>query len=47
MFRVYHGQTFTDYDILHSDLEVEIVGADSAFYDGKVLDHSPETLGLK
>ncbi len=46
-FRVYHDQGFTDYDILHSDLEIEIVDPDSAFYDGQILDHSPETLGLK
>lgn len=50
MFRVYHDldrQGFTDYDIRHSDLEIEIVDPDSAFYDGVRLDHSPETLGIK
>lgn len=46
-FRVYHDDTFTDYDIRHSDLEIEITDADAAFYDDRTLDHSPETLGLK
>ena len=46
-FRVYHGpHDFTDYDIRHSDLEIEIVDPDSAFYNGHILDHSPETLGI-
>ena len=45
-FRVYHDQGFVDYDIRHSDLEIEIVDPDSAFYDGHTLDHSPETLGI-
>ena len=45
-FRVYHDKGFIDYDILHSDLEIEIVDADAAFYDDRTLDHSPETLGL-
>lgn len=47
MFRVYHDQTFTDYDIRHADLEIEIVDPDSAFYDGRILDYSPETLGIQ
>lgn len=49
-FRVYHDlnpQGFTDYDILHSELEIEILDDDSAFYDDRKLDHSPETLGIK
>lgn len=46
MFRVYHDDEFTDYEISHCDLEVEIVDEDSAFYDGRVLDHAPDTLGL-
>ena len=46
-FRVYHDQGFTDYDIRHADLEIEIVDPDSAFYDGNILDYSPETLGLE
>jgi hypothetical protein len=37
VFRVYHEEhSFTDYDILHYDLEVEIIGDDSAvFSDGE------------
>ena len=37
VFRVYHeDHSFTDYDILHYDLEVEIIGDDSAvFSDGE------------
>ena len=37
VFRVYHEEhSFTDYDILHYDLEVEIIGNDSAvFSDGE------------
>ena len=37
VFRVYHeDHSFTDYDILHYDLEVEIIGDDSAvFNDGE------------
>ena len=46
MFRVYHDDEYTDYDIRHCDLEVEIVDEDSAFYDGRILDHAPDTLGL-
>jgi hypothetical protein len=46
MFRVYHDDEFTDYDIRHYDLEIEILDEDSAFYDGRVLDHAPDTLGL-
>ena len=46
-FRIYHAaHEFTDYDIRHSDLEIEIVDPDSAFYDDRTLDHSPETLGI-
>jgi len=55
-FRVYDktktrpegGWEFTDYDITHSDLEIEIIG-ESAFYsmgERNLLDHSPQTLGL-
>ena len=51
VFRVYHeDHSFTDYDIHHYDLEVEIIGDDSAvFSDGERhwIDHSPQTLGLK
>jgi hypothetical protein len=49
MFRVYHDlnpEGFTDYALLHSDLEIEILDEDSAFYDSACLDHAPETLGL-
>lgn len=47
VFRVYkEDHTFTDYDLLHSDLEVTINGDDATFYefeDGKnILDHSYE-----
>jgi hypothetical protein len=37
VFRVYHEEhSFTDYDIHHYDLEVEIIGNDSAvFSDGE------------
>ena len=49
-FRVYNAdKTFTDYDLLHSDLEVTIIDPDAAFYEtknGPTLDHSPATLGL-
>ena len=50
-FRVYHeDKSFTDYDILHSDLCVKIDDKDAYFYHDKhgrnILDHSPETLGL-
>jgi hypothetical protein len=37
VFRVYHeDHSFTDYDIRHYDLEIEIIGDDSAvFSDGE------------
>ena len=52
MFRVYDTQhDFIDYEIYHSDLGIKIEDPDACFYetaDGRmVLDHSPETLGLK
>ena len=51
MFRVYDlDNNFVDYDLAHSDLGVIIKDADAYFYrDGtrNVLDHSPETLGIK
>lgn len=50
-FRVYNAdKTFTDYDLIHSDLEVTIIDRDATFYqtsNGPTLDHSPATLGLK
>jgi hypothetical protein len=48
-FRVYNrDNTFTDYDLLHSDLCVTIKDKDAFFYrdaNGSSLDHSPATLG--
>jgi hypothetical protein len=50
-FRVYGvDHSFRDYELLHSDLEVEIVDEEATFYDdeegcGVRLDHSPRTLG--
>ena len=45
MFRVYFANhEFIDYDILHYDMEVEIIDDDATFYDGKdihVIDHAP------
>lgn len=47
VFRVYNqDKTFVDYDIAHSDMMIEIVDADAWFYNEKVIDHSPLTLGL-
>jgi hypothetical protein len=51
-FRVYHkNKDFTDYELLHDDLEVVITpDAFAAFYklkDRMILDHSPQVLGLK
>ena len=51
-FRVYSSsEEFTDYDIRHDDLEVTISpDALASFYrigDGRLLDHSPEVLGLE
>jgi hypothetical protein len=46
-FRVYdkgHIHKFTDYDILHYDMEVEILDDDATFYEydmGAVIDHAP------
>jgi hypothetical protein len=51
MFRVYDkDHNFVDYDLAHSDLCVTINDSDAFLYqDGgrNVLDHSPETLGIK
>ena len=52
MFRVYEDcGKFKDYDLMHCDLTVKIVDTDAAFYENNdgslVLDHSPETLGIK
>ena len=50
VFRVYkEDHTFTDYDILHCDLELTIMDDDATFYefeDGRnILDHSYEIAG--
>ena len=51
MFRVYRkDKSFEDYELLHNDLSITITDADSALYDygkKKILDHSPETLGIE
>lgn len=50
-FRVYkENGDFVDYDIAHSDLHIKIVDSDAYFYSSdtnEVLDHSPQTLGIK
>ena len=47
MFRVYDKEyNFIDYDILHYDLEVEILDTDASLYSseyGDYLDHAPIT----
>jgi hypothetical protein len=49
VFRVVNDDdSYTDYDILHSDLIVTIDDPDAYFYTNEhrsVLDHSPETYG--
>ena len=45
-----NNDEFVEYDLRHSDLEVTIHDSDAAFYkigDRHILDHTPETLGLK
>jgi hypothetical protein len=50
-FRVYGADhSFRDYELLHSDLEIEIVDEEATFYEADEsldarLDHSPRTLG--
>ncbi|HUP62747.1 MAG TPA: hypothetical protein VNA69_20265 [Thermoanaerobaculia bacterium] len=50
-FRVYGADhSFRDYELIHSDLEIEIVDEEATFYDAEEghearLDHSPRTLG--
>jgi uncharacterized protein (DUF433 family) len=52
-FRVYGGDhSFCDYELLHSDLEVEIVDDEATFYEAEEghearLDHSPRTLDTR
>jgi hypothetical protein len=45
VFRIYgEGHSFVDYDILHYDLEVEILENDAYFYSsefGNYLDYAP------
>lgn len=45
VFRVYDkDHNFIDYDILHYDMEVEILDDDATFYEydiGAVIDHAP------
>lgn len=41
--------TYNDYDLLHCDLEVQVIDQDAYFYETEdldYLDHSPETLGI-
>jgi hypothetical protein len=46
-FRVYSSPgEFVDYAIAHNDLCIQIQDDDAYFYD-ELLDHSPQTLGLK
>jgi len=51
VFRVYGADhSFRDYELFHSDLEVEIVDEEATFYEAEEgeqgrLDHSPRTLG--
>ena len=50
-FRVYGADhSFRDYELLHSDLEIEIVDEEATLYEQEDglearLDHSPRTLG--
>ena len=51
VFRVYgKDHEFIDYDILHYDMEVEILDDDATFYEydgGAVIDHAPLYKGLE
>ena len=44
-------ESFIDYDLNHSDLQVEITDSDAVLYHfengNNVIDHSPKTLGIK
>jgi hypothetical protein len=45
-FRVYNPDgSFTDYDLKHMDLEVEIVSEDAVFTENGRLDYHPKVLG--
>lgn len=51
-FRVYHSDhSFEDFELLHDDLPITIApNSFASFYrdrDHKILDHSPEVLGLE
>lgn len=51
-FRVTHDTGFTDYKLIHSDMQITINDADAVLWeneqeDWRVLDHSPATLGIK
>ena len=48
MFRVYDSKDktkFTDYEIFHNDVEVQIIDLDAFLYDSSVIDYSTTTLG--
>jgi len=49
-FRTYdENGAITDYALLHSDLEIQILDSDAYIYErkgGYCIDHSPQTLGL-
>ena len=52
VFRIYKEapHEFTDYDLRHSDMCVQIKDSDAFFYvdeKGAAIDHAPETLGIK
>jgi len=51
VFRVYNADTFTDYEIHHSNLQIIIDDEDAEFYISSggrcVLDHSEKTLGIE
>jgi hypothetical protein len=50
-FRTYNPDgTFTDYELYHSDLEIQILDSDAYIYEKNgeyYIDHSPQTLGLE
>lgn len=45
--RIYEADSFRDYALLHSDLEIEITDEEAMLYEDENprLDHSPKTLG--
>ena len=53
VFRIYGADhSFRDYELFHSDLEVEIIDEEATFYEAEEgrrarLDHSPRTLGYE